>query len=54
MSDKKTAICPKCGRIYILPGALSRDDNRTEICSGCGMKEALEAFEIQRQSSNER
>lgn len=41
----ETLICPRC-RIDILPigypGALSRTDNKTEICSRCGTEEGLE------------
>ena len=33
--------CPICGRIYKEPPAISRKDNKTEICSICGMKEAI-------------
>lgn len=44
-------ICPRC-RGYIPnnvqpgehPGALSRTDNTTEICSRCGEDEAMEQF----------
>ncbi len=43
--------CPKCAG-YIpsnknpgeYPGAISRRDNTTEICSACGTMEALEDF----------
>lgn len=43
-----TIICPRCEG-YIpsndapgaFPGALSRTDNETEICSQCGVEEAL-------------
>lgn len=36
--------CPLCHEpIYGYP-AISRVDNKTEICSKCGMVEALEAF----------
>ena len=38
-----TRICPICGQEYAEPPALSRKDNRTEICSLCGAKQALEA-----------
>lgn len=38
-------VCPKCGYEYEGYPALSREDNKTEICPDCGMKEALEAFE---------
>jgi predicted RNA-binding Zn-ribbon protein involved in translation (DUF1610 family) len=41
-TDKK--ICPRCGRIYERYGAISRRDNKTEICSECGKAEALEDF----------
>lgn len=41
--------CPRCGggipndiNIGAYPGALSRTDNKTEICSECGTLEALE------------
>lgn len=43
--------CPRClGGIPnnlergAYPGALSRTDNKTEICSECGVAEALEDF----------
>lgn len=35
--------CPKCGREYTAPPALSRVDNKTNICPICGAQEALEA-----------
>lgn len=34
-------ICPKCGKEYKAPPAISREDNRTYICPDCGTKEAL-------------
>lgn len=38
-SDRK---CPRCaGPMPGHPGALSRFDNMTEVCSGCGQNEAL-------------
>lgn len=36
--------CPKCGNLYTGYPALSRRDNKTEICSDCGVREALEDF----------
>lgn len=36
--------CPICGRIYTEPSALSRVDNKTDICPDCGMMEALAAI----------
>ena len=34
--------CPKCGRSLGDRPALSRRDNKTDICSECGFKEAME------------
>ena len=34
-------ICPLCGEEYNEPPAISRVDNRSEICSGCGIREAV-------------
>ena len=33
--------CPKCGRQYTAPPAISRSDNKTEICPVCGAEEAI-------------
>jgi hypothetical protein len=50
MNESKP-ICPKCQGFIpnnetpgAYPGALSRRDNETEICSACGVAEALEDF----------
>ena len=37
-------ICPICGREYDDYPAISRKDNKTEICPDCGIFEAVEAF----------
>jgi predicted RNA-binding Zn-ribbon protein involved in translation (DUF1610 family) len=44
-------VCPTCGGWIpnndtpgAYRGALSRRDNKTEICSDCGLKEALEDY----------
>ena len=38
--------CPKCGKEMKRPFvALSRKDNKTEICPDCGTREALQDFE---------
>lgn len=46
--ELKTITCPRClGFIPsnefpgMYPGAISRVDNKTEICSDCGVEEAL-------------
>ena len=36
--------CPRCKRKYRGYPALSRRDNETEICSDCGVAEALSDF----------
>lgn len=36
-------VCPICGQKIDYP-AISRSDNKTEICSDCGVREALEDF----------
>lgn len=51
LQKKLFPFCPRCGG-YITnnetpgayPGALSRIDNQTEICSACGEDEALEEY----------
>ena len=41
---QKRRKCPKCGKYYVGCPALSREDNKTEICLECGILEALNAF----------
>lgn len=35
-------ICSICGQHYSEPPAISRLDNKTEICSSCGIRQSLE------------
>ena len=42
MSERITRTCPICGQQYTGLPALSRRDNKTDICPTCGMIEALE------------
>lgn len=44
--DEKTRKCPTCNKEYSSYPALSRKDNKTEICSECGQKEAMESYFI--------
>jgi len=37
-------ICANCGKAITGHSAISRKDNKTEICSECGIIEALEIF----------
>lgn len=39
-------VCPRCGKSYTAPPALSRKDNETLICPDCGTREALESIGI--------
>ena len=41
---KQLMKCPICGKVFTDPPALSRKDNKTQICPDCGVDEALEAF----------
>lgn len=47
-------VCPVCGKTYTGVPALSRVDNKTEICSYCGAEEALNAWikEVNRKNDN--
>ena len=36
--------CPRCGKNYATYPAISRRDNKTEICSKCGTEEAMIDF----------
>ena len=39
--DKSYKMCPRCGRPYSDYPAISRYDNKTEICPDCGVEEAM-------------
>ena len=45
---QKRHKCPKCGKYYVGYPALSRRDNKTKICSECGMLEALQDYSLWR------
>lgn len=40
----KVRVCPICKNKYNDYPAISRTDNRTEICPKCGQLEAMAAF----------
>lgn len=42
----QSKTCPKCGKEYTAPPAISRVDNHTYICPDCGTREALEYLGI--------
>ena len=35
-------LCPKCKKYFTSYPAISRKDNKTEICPECGVREAIE------------
>ena len=39
-------FCPRCGKPYYEPPALSRLDNETLICPDCGTREALDSIGV--------
>lgn len=41
-----SALCPRCGQSYRGIPALSRVDNKTQICPDCGTREALESINV--------
>lgn len=42
---KDEKVCPICHNLITSYPAISRKDDKTEICSECGVKEAITAFE---------
>jgi uncharacterized Zn-finger protein len=40
------AVCPLCGKSYCGVAALSRDDNKTQICPDCGTRQALQVMGV--------
>ena len=47
-------ICPRCGKKYTEYPAISRLDNKTEICPQCGIDEAFEDYfrNVERRKEN--
>ena len=44
--------CPLCQKIYYEPFALSRTDNKSEICGDCSVKEALSSLGVDEEEQN--
>ena len=53
IEGKRTAICPRCGKVYRGIPALSRADNKTYICPDCGTREALESIGVDEKEQEE-
>ena len=43
----RLSICPRCGKPYYEPPALSRLDNETLICPDCGTRQALQSLGVE-------
>ena len=53
MNFKIYPVCPRCHKEYEGYPAISRIDNKTEICEKCGLTEALwEFFEHEKKTAN--
>ena len=42
----RLSVCPRCGRSFCEPPALSRLDNETLICPDCGTRQALQSIGV--------
>ncbi len=42
----RISVCPRCGQTYHGRPAVSRVDNRTQLCPDCGTREALESIGV--------
>ena len=42
----RTAVCPRCGKVYTDRPAISRADDKTPICPDCGTRESRESIGI--------
>lgn len=46
LDEPGISVCPRCGKTYTEPPAISRADNETPICPDCGTREALESIGV--------
>lgn len=44
MKKREKNLCPRCGKEISGFPAISRHDNKTEICEACGRQEAMLAW----------
>jgi len=44
--EKRSAVCPLCGKVYHGYPALSREDGKTLLCADCGVRQSLIAIGI--------
>ncbi len=50
---ERISVCPRCGQTYRGRPALSRKDNRTPVCADCGIRDALESIDIDREEQEQ-
>lgn len=43
--NKSKKICPICKKVFYDYPAISRKDNKTLVCSECGMNEIMDVFD---------
>ena len=43
---RREYTCPRCGKVFKEPPALSRADNKSYICPDCGTRESLESIGV--------
>lgn len=46
MDMVRIPVCPRCGQAYCGRPAVSRADNKTQLCPDCGTREALESIGV--------
>ena len=51
--ERRTAVCPLCGKTYTVFPALSREDNKTPVCPDCGVRQALAGLGIKPEEQEE-
>lgn len=51
--EKRTAVCPLCGQVYHGVPALSREDDKTPVCTDCGTRQALSALGVKAEEQEE-
>ena len=45
-ADTEKRVCSRCGQAYHGRPAVSRADNKTQLCPDCGTREALESIGV--------
>ena len=51
---EEVKTCPICNKEYTGIGAISRQDDTTEICSNCGRQEAQEIYKQYLEAESEK